>query len=319
MKKVLVCPLNWGLGHATRCVPLIQKEIEAGHKVIVGADGFPLKFLKQQFPQLTFIESKSYPIKYSSKGYLTIGTIIKFLPTLLKNGVQEHFWLRNFCKKEQINKIISDNRFGLWNKKIYSVYITHQVMIKMPKRFIFLERLAYWLHKKIIEKYTECWIPDIKDKENCWTGDLSHKYPLPNNARFIGILSRLDIYKEVEKKEKFDNVIILSGVEPQRSIFEQKMTENYKNKLEKTLIIIGKPHKKIQSKNIGQITKQNHIEDKELVAYLKGCKKIICRAGYSTIMDLATLGVEQKAIYYPTKGQTEQEYLSIYLRKKKGK
>lgn len=316
MKRVLVCPLNWGLGHATRCVPIIRKEIEKGSKVIVGADGFPLKFLKSQFPQLTFIELKSYPIKYSEKGYLMIWQILKFFPLLFINMIQEHIWLDKFLENESIDKVISDNRFGLWSKKIHSVYITHQVMVKMPKRLIFLEKFSYYIHKKIMQQYTECWIPDV-DEEKGLTGDLSHKYPLPSNSQYIGILSRFDIYKETEKNEKFENVIILSGIEPQRSIFEKKMTEKYQNKSEKTLMIIGKPNDKIQKEEIGQLTKQNHIADKELVAYLKGCKKVICRAGYSTVMDLETLGVEYKATYFPTPGQTEQEYLAVYLRNKK--
>ncbi len=317
MKRVLVCPLNWGLGHATRCVPLIRKEIAEGNEVIIGADGFPLKFLKKQFPQLTFVESKSYPIKYS-KGNSMVWQIIRVMPFLFINGRGEYVWLRKFCKENKIDKVISDNRFGLWNKKVHSVYMTHQVMIKMPRAFKIFEPISYWVHKTIMKQYTECWIPDVEENGG-FSGDLSHKYPLPKNTKFIGVLSRFDTYKDMEQNDTYDNVVILSGVEPQRSIFEKRMTEEYKNKPEKTLMIIGKPDKEIQSEKIGQITKYTHLDDEQLVPHLKGCKTIVCRAGYSTVMDLETLGVEHKAIYFPTPGQTEQEYLAVYLNEKKKK
>lgn len=309
--KTLVCPLNWGLGHATRCVPLIRKELSEGHEVVIAADGYPLLFLKKQFPNLQFVESPSYPIKYS-KGNSMVWQIIRVFPFLISRSRTEHIWLRDFCRNEKIDRVISDNRFGLWDKEVYSIYMTHQVMIKMPQRYKIFEKLIYQSHRKIIEKYDECWIPDVAESGG-FSGDLSHKYPLPKNAKYIGVLSRFDVLRDLEQDTTYTYVIILSGVEPQRSIFEQSMIEKYQHLPEKTVMVVGKPSENITQKRIGNITQFSHLTDDLLIPYLKGCQTIICRAGYSTVMDLVVLGVEKKAIYYPTPGQTEQVYLAEYL------
>lgn len=316
-KKTLVCPLNWGLGHATRCVPLIRKELEEGNEVVIASDGFPLKFLKQQFPDLRFVEFPSYPVQYS-KYDTQVFAFMKFLPKMFRDIYREHHWLKKITKKEHFDKIISDNRFGLWNKKIHSIYITHQVMVKMPTALKPLEKLDYELHRKVIEKYDECWIPDYA--ENCGlSGDLAHKFPTPKNAKYIGMLSRFDIYSNVKPNTKYDNVVILSGVEPQRTIFQEAMTKEYENSHQKTLMLIGKPTESLENNQLGNITILPHLEDDKMAAVFKGAKNIVCRAGYSTVMDLEVLDCLNKAEFYPTPGQTEQEYLAEYLENKKAK
>lgn len=312
--KILICPLNWGLGHASRCVPIIREELKKGNEVVIASDGFPLAFLRLQFPELRFIELPSYPVKYS-KGKSQFFAMLRFLPQLYLGIKRENKWLKHFLLKEHFDMVISDNRFGLWNKNVHSVYITHQIMVKMPKGLRFLEPIGYRLHKKIIEKYDECWIPDVEEKGGL-SGDLSHKYPLPKNAKFIGILSRFSELKDVSSNFGFDRVVVISGVEPQRTIFEKSMIEKYQYKNEKTLIIQGLPSEENNPKKMDNITIVPHLKDEELATALKGCKEIICRAGYSTIMDLNVLGCLQKAVFYPTPGQTEQEYLAEYHTKK---
>lgn len=316
-KKTLVCPLNWGLGHATRCVPLIRKELEEGNEVVIASDGFPLKFLKQQFPDLRFVEFPSYPVKYS-KTNSQIFAFIKFLPKMFRDIHLEHEWLRELNKTEHFDRIISDNRFGLWSRDIHSIYITHQVMIKMPKGLKSLEKIGYLLHRRFIQNYNECWIPDYPENGGL-SGDLAHKYPTPQNAKYIGMLSRFDIYNNVKPNTKYDNVVILSGVEPQRTIFQEAMTKEYENSHQKTLMLIGKPTESLENNQLGNITILPHLEDDKMAAVFKGAKNIVCRAGYSTVMDLEVLDCLNKAEFYPTPGQTEQEYLAEYLENKKAK
>ncbi|MGC3977284.1 MAG: hypothetical protein QM751_03030 [Paludibacteraceae bacterium] len=192
-QKILICPLDWGLGHASRCVPIIYEELQKGNEVVVASDGFPLAFLRQQFPELRFIEFSSYPVKYS-KGNSQFWAMLRFLPQLYREIKHEHSWLEKFLQKEHFDVVISDNRFGLWNKNVHSVYITHQIMVKMPRLIRFLEPFGYRLHKRVVDKYDECWIPDIEENGGL-SGDLSHKYPLPKNAKFIGLLSRFSEFK----------------------------------------------------------------------------------------------------------------------------
>jgi len=307
--KVLVCPLNWGLGHATRCVPIIRKLVTEGHEVVIVGDGYPLAFLQQEFPSLRFIEFPSYEVYYAA-GKSQIGIMIFNLPNIIKGIVHEYIWLRNILRKEHFDQVISDNRFGMWNKRVHSVYITHQLMVKMPQILKFLEPLAHRVHKTFIRRYDECWIPDRAENGGL-SGDLAHKYPLPHNAKFIGSLSRFQGMANTVANTDFEVVAVISGLEPQRTILEDNLLLKYKNKPEKMLIVRGQPQAQICERRVGNITLVSHLSDLELSAVLLGAKKIICRSGYSSIMDLDALKCLHKAELIPTPGQTEQEYLYL--------
>ena len=313
-EKILICPLNWGLGHASRCVPIIREELNIGNEVVIATDGFPLTFLQQQFPNLRTIEFPSYQVKYSKRSS-QFWAMLRFLPKLYFGINHEKKRLEHLLQQEHFDVVISDNRFGLRNKNAHSVYITHQIMVKMPKILHFLEPIGYLLHKNMIEKFDECWIPDFEENGGL-SGDLSHKYSLTKNAKFIGTLSRFSELKNISSNPEFETVVIISGIEPQRTIFEKSMIEKFQHSENKILIIQGLPTEENYPKNIGKITLLPHINDDKLASFLMGCSKIICRAGYSTIMDLSVLGCLKKAVFYPTPGQTEQEYLAEYHSKK---
>ncbi len=309
--KILICPLNWGLGHATRCVPIIQKLMSEGHEVVLVADGYPLQFLRQEFPTLRFIELPSYPVYYAS-GASQVGAMLFNFPTIIRGIIHEHRWLDHLLRTEHFDQIISDNRFGLWSKRTHSTYITHQLMVKMPLGLKFLEPLVHFIHKAIINCYNECWIPDVEQNKGL-SGDLAHKYPLPRNAKFIGTLSRFQGLENGIAGTDYDVVAVVSGVEPQRTLFEKSLTLKFQDRNEKTLIVYGQPQQNKTESQIGNITFVSHLSTQELASAFLGAKKIISRSGYSTIMDLVALKCLHKAEFIPTPGQTEQEYLfSIY-------
>ena len=305
--KILIAPLNWGLGHATRCVPIIRKLIIEGHEPVVVADGFPLAFLQQEFPTLRFIEFPSYSVYYAA-GKSQVGAMLFNLPNIITGIIREHFWLRDLLRNENFNQVISDNRFGMWNRRVHSVYITHQLMVKMPATLIFLEPLVHRIHKVFIRRYDECWIPD-RAENGSLSGNLAHKYPLPHNAKFIGTLSRFQGMEKTVPNANFEVVAVVSGVEPQRTIFEDSLILRYKNRPEKVLIVRGLPQVQQIEKQLANIKLVSHLPDAELVSVLLGAKKIICRSGYSSIMDFDALNCMNKAELVPTPGQTEQEYL----------
>ncbi|MEI8273918.1 MAG: hypothetical protein WCG08_14985 [Paludibacter sp.] len=305
--KILVCPLNWGLGHATRCVPLIQQLIIEGNEVVVVADGYPLAFLQKEFPSLRFIDFPSYSIHYAS-GKSQVGAMLFNFPNIISGIIREHIWLRDLLRNEHFDQVISDNRFGMWSRRAHSIYMTHQLMVKMPANLRFLEPLVHRLHSAFISRYDECWIPD-REENGGLSGDLAHKYPIPNNAKFIGTLSRFHGMEKTVPNTVFDLVAVVSGVEPQRTIFENKLILKYKNGAEKVLIVRGQPQVEKIEMHVENITLVSHLPDAELVAVLLGSKKIICRSGYSSIMDLDVLNCLSKAELIPTPGQTEQEYL----------
>lgn len=307
-KRILIAPLNWGLGHATRCVPIIRLLIEKQHTVIITAEGRALEFLKQEFPELEFISLKGIAIEYPRKGSMALKMLVS-LPKIMWGIYREHRLLKKIIAEKNIDVVISDNRFGIWNKKVKSIFITHQLMIKSP----FAERLLHQLNLFFIKQYDECWIPDTTGLNNL-SGDLSHKYPLPKNAFFIGHLSRFNSTTCIPEPV-YDVMAIVSGPEPQRSVFENILIEQLEQSRLKAILVCGKteaPQKRETKKNLEIIS---HLNTNEMQEAILKSKIIISRSGYSTLMDLAVLG--KKAIFVPTPGQTEQEYLAEMLMQKK--
>jgi UDP:flavonoid glycosyltransferase YjiC (YdhE family) len=309
-KRILVCPLNWGLGHASRCIPIIHQWQSQGKEIVIASDGYPQTLLQQEFPQLKHIHFPSYQITYS-KGQSQIWAMLKALPKLIVGIVREHRQLKRLIAEHQIDTVLSDNRFGLWNKHIHSVYMTHQLMIKMPRMLKFLEPVAWFIHRCFIHQYNVCLIPD-KLEDGGFAGDLTHKYRLPNNARFIGIQSRFSIKEK--QAPQYQIAAILSGVEPQRSIFEKILIDELSKKDLICIIVQGLPSTEKTNQQINKLRIVSHLDSQELEQLFIDTPTIICRSGYSTIMDL--LSLHKTAILVPTPGQTEQEYLAKYLAEK---
>lgn len=320
-KTILVCPLDWGLGHATRCIPVIKEFIDKGNQVFIGTSGKQKILLQNEFPELPFIDLKGYEVAYSKKGWM-ISKMMSQLPKIKKAIDQEHLWLNNIIDEHNIDMVVSDNRYGLWNKKVTSILITHQIFMKAPTGEWLIEKLL----KKYLDNFDEVWIPDVAGDDNL-SGDLSHKKPLPANYKFIGILSRFSnkivtssvlrnekTYREVDSFN-FDFMAILSGPEPQRTIFENIILQQVSTTNLKGVLVRGLPNsnEKLKIEN-SEILIFNHLETEEFLNCLHKSKVVISRSGYSTIMDLVVL--DKKALLVPTPGQTEQEYLADYHQEK---
>ena len=306
-KKILLAPLDWGLGHATRCIPVIRELLKADHEVIIAADGRMEHLLREEFPDLRFIYLKGYGLSYSSV-FPAWMKIIFQLPKIIFRMLAEHSQLRKIIREHKIDVVISDGRFGLWNKNICSVYMTHQVMIKCPRGLGVFEPLLYYFHNRIINKYNFCWIPDYKGVANI-SGDLSHKYPIPLNARFINPLSRYAPSSE-EINFEYDLCIVISGPEPSRSVFEKIVLSQLDTYTGKAILIEGRPGRKHDEQN-GNHRIVSHLPSEALKKAIVSSRLVVCRSGYSSIMDLVAL--KKDAFFIPTPGQTEQEYLAEYL------
>jgi uncharacterized protein (TIGR00661 family) len=307
-KKILIAALDWGIGHATRCVPIIRRLQNHGYEIILASNGNAFDFLKNYFPELSILKKPGYNITYPTKQSMALAMFYK-TPSLIRTIISEHNWLKKVIKEYKINEVISDNCYGLWNKKIHSVFITHQLRVKCPTHLKFLEPFIAMIIRYFIKRYDECYIPDIAGKIN-YSGQLSHIRKLPHNSKFIGLLSRFHDTKVEMQCDVFDIVVLISGPEPHRSNFENKCAELLTGTRVKSCIVRGLPGYSIQKESSNEITWFNHLPDEELKAILKSTRKVVCRPGYSTIMDLVQLGV--KAMLVPTPGQTEQEYLAIY-------
>lgn len=314
--KVLIAPLNWGLGHASRCIPLIHQYLDQGNEVVLGGDGDTLVLLRQHFPSLRTIELASLDIRYSHT-QSQIRAMWKALPKLARFAILDHHYLADLVTRESFDLIISDNRFGLFTRHVRCVYLTHQLHICLPKSLRWLEPLCTLLHAAFYRRYDEVWVPD--NNKNGLSGKLGHpRYPL-RKVKYIGLLSRFAYLNQSETDsdtERYEVVAVLSGPEPQRSMFEQEIVQRYLSHSEKVLIIRGKVQDTKTRIQHANITFLPYTDDTQLVSYLASATTIIARSGYSTIMDLATLGMLEKAELHPTPGQPEQEYLFDYLSSK---
>jgi hypothetical protein len=315
-QNILVCPLDWGLGHASRMIPVIHQLLDAGYKITIGGSGKSADLLKLTFPELPFVLVPSPQIQYSVNGRWLIFNLLLQVPTFAWAAIREHRHIKKIVAQHNIQIVISDNRYGLFCKKAYCIFITHQVSPVLPAVFRWAEFPLYLIISGIIHRYNECWIPDVPDPVDNLTGKLSHRFKLPGNARYIGILSRfrqLTTEPEPALYEKYELVVVLSGPEPQRHIWFNELMVLAKNISRKTLIITG-----LQLEDHGQnipgqwpVTIASHLDSQSFYYALVHAGTIICRSGYSSIMDLAALG--KTALLVPTPGQTEQEYLAAYL------
>jgi len=304
---ILVSPLDWGLGHASRCIPIIHELLLQGCEVIIASENGPKALLQQEFPQLTFLPLAGYNIQYSrSKSFLPFRLFTQ-IPKLIYSINKEHKWLKKAVTKRKIDAIISDNRMGFYHLKIPSVYITHQLHIKTGSSFT--EKIADKIHRSFIKKYSACWVPDFAGNMNM-AGELSHPKNEFTKAIYLGGLSRFQKKHNIPKQ--YELVVIISGPEPQRTIFENILFDQLNDYDKKVLFIRGLPGKDDVKKHPNHlITVVNHLAADELNLVMQQCNYVISRSGYTTIMDLVKL--QQKAILVPTPGQTEQEYLAKNL------
>ncbi|MBK8881223.1 MAG: hypothetical protein IPN67_02250 [Bacteroidales bacterium] len=313
--NILICPLEWGLGHAARMIPLARRLQELNQNIFIASGKEHIKLFREELPGLHFIDFPGFSPGYSRYFPQYIPLLLK-TPLLLFHIVREHHRLKKIIENHSIDLVISDNRFGLWNRNIKSVYITHMPLIPFPKPFRFLEFIGKYLHGIVIRKYSLCFIPDLPGDINL-TGRLSHGLKLPDNVRYTGILSRFPIAGQPSEVNLFSypyNTVILSGPEPQKSILRNKLLSLLKDEEIPSVILEGKPGNGNEIRRAGNFAFCNHPAAPVMQQLITKSETIITRAGYSTIMELVSLSCS--ALLVPTPGQTEQEYLAEYLSSK---
>jgi hypothetical protein len=267
-----------------------------------------------EFPGIECISFPGFKPVYSRRFPQYLSLLLK-VPSLVWHVFSEHFRLKRLIAEKSIDIVISDNRFGLWNRNIISVYVTHMPLIPLPKKLMFLEPAGVLLHRMIMNKYAYCFIPDLPGEINL-SGRLSHGLKLSDNVRFIGILSRFTGAgnRSVKSESPFSYAVILSGPEPQKEILKQKLINLLKEREFSTIILEGKPREGSITTISDNITFCSHLPSQDIKDIIESSENIITRSGYTTIMELVSLG--RSALIIPTPGQTEQEYLAEYLSEK---
>jgi uncharacterized protein (TIGR00661 family) len=302
-KTILVAPLNWGLGHATRCIPIIRALQYAGFAPIIGSDGVALNLLKHEFPELTCIEFPSYNVSYAKKAKNFKWAILKRTPKMLKAIKAEKKFTKQLIEDYNIDGIISDNRLGVYSKNVPSVFITHQINVLSGNT----TKISSKLHQQIIKKFTQCWVPD-QQNEPSLSGILGHLNHYNPSIKYIGPLSR---FEKVETQQTIDILALISGPEPQRTLLQEKLISELQHLNTTITMVCGLVENEQSVKQIGNISIYNFMTSQQLQDTLNKSRLIVSRSGYTTVMDLAKL--EKKAFFIPTPGQFEQEYLAKKL------
>jgi predicted glycosyltransferase len=319
---VLVAPLNWGLGHATRCIPLIYTLQELGCNVIIAADGASRTLLVEEFPQLTHLPSPHTEVRYARYQWLFGWAILKLLPRFWLQLQQEQKWIRTTVQRYKIDAIISDNRYGLSHPNIPAVLITHQLGIRTGYGQL-ADRLVQQFLYRYINRYQEVWVPD-RQTEPMLAGALSHPHHLPSAPlEYIGVLNRLKTNAPDAASETTQLLVLLSGPEPQRTLLEKIILKQAASFTGQLLLVRGLPSSQPNNPatasvdpslamlyGVARVRIVDHLTTAQLQQVLPSADFIVCRSGYTTLMEMIPL--QKKLLLIPTPGQPEQAYLADY-------
>lgn len=300
---------SWGLGHATRSLPILRQLINENHHLTVISHDRSLQLLKNELKDAVEYEDiPDYPMLVSKNTQQFIAKSLVYWPLFIKrmeSGLQH---LGKLLKDIPCDRIISDGRYDMYSKHIPSFFISHQIRIMNPLRLHLFERGSEIFNEFFFKRFQDIIIPDYK--ENNLSGDLSHNLKKidENQLHYVGLLS--DFEKKSLNKD-IDYFISLSGPEPQRTILEQKIRTQL-NHLNGTVIMsLGKTEETISTPD-DHIKIYSYLSKEKRENLLNRSKLVISRSGYSTIMDLAVIGTQ--AFMIPTPGQIEQEYLAQHLK-----
>ncbi len=304
-KRILVAPLNWGLGHVSRVSVLIT-HLQTNNEIYLASDGLALEWLAREFPQINAIQLPSYGVQYKHNTMWI--NILLTSPQLMRAVLQEKAIVRELVKNLNIDLIISDHRLGCYSDICESIVVAHQLHI--PFRHPSLSWIASHINRYYLNKYDEVWIPDYQSPELSLSGKLSEPKGI-KKYRHIGALTRMKGIPNNHKND-IDICFLLSGPEPSRTQFELKLIEYALNQPGRAMVLIRGTHKPrlehvdyLQFQEVIDIASQEQVNQRLLRS-----KYVVCRPGYTTIMDLHKL--EKQAIYVPTPGQPEQNYLAEY-------
>lgn len=304
----MIAPMDWGLGHATRCIPLISAFLNHNCEVIIGGSGPSLSLIRREFPTLSYFELTPYAPVYSASSSLVM-KLAEQLPKFFITIYREHRQTESIVKQQGVDIIVSDNRYGCWSSNAVSVFLTHQLNIILPAQVAWLKPVIDYFNASQISKFSHCWIPDVPGHDNL-SGILSENKNI--KTQHIGWLSRFNA-PTGHVSRKYDVLIVLSGPEPQRSILEDKILTQLEGTQLRCLLVRGKVGES-QHQNVDAIRVVDSLPTGELHRVIEESNVIVSRAGYSTIMDLVRM--KKKAILIPTPGQTEQEYLALRMKEK---
>ena len=306
--NIFISPIDWGLGHATRCVPII-KQLSENNNILIGVTASNQDYFNYYFPSTEKITVPSYNMRYSGFWPAYLKVLFQW-PFVMTSIWREKKQLKRVINEKKIQLVISDNRFGFFDRKVTSVLITHQLNLKVP----FFSKLVNYINRSYLKNFQEIWVPDFENHLFKLSGELSDSKSVPSLVKFIGPKSALSSYGNFFQKENTSGILVLlSGLEPQRSILEVKLLKVLNGLTKKITFVRGTQLP--LSAHRPNITFHNEVFGEHLKELILKAEIVICRSGYSTLMDMAYLK-KDRLILVPTPGQPEQEYLAEYWKNK---
>lgn len=303
-KRILVAPLNWGLGHATRCIPIIKELLQQDLIPVLASDGAALRLLQKEFPDLENYSLPGYNIRYAEKGEFLSLKLLFQAPHIFRTIRAEMRATEKIVAEKGIHGIISDNRWGVRSQYVPSVFVTHQINVLSGVTTYLSSKIQQWY----IKKFDECWVPDSAGDKNL-SGKMGHLQAPNFPVRYLGVLSR---FNKKKLPISIPILVLLSGPEPQRSLLESVLENELKKGNSEVVLVRGIVEPEQKTVKTGNITFYNFMTSAEIEFFLNSAALVICRSGYSGVMDLIKL--EKPALLIPTPGQPEQIYLAKRLK-----
>lgn len=305
-RTVLITPQHWGLGHVTRTIPIIRYFISEGWNVLLGSSGPGAELLRREFPSQQVFELPDYMIVYPSKNmYWNIAIQMYKMHSAI---IKEYFAIGKICRENNVDLLISDARLGAAQSGLPCAIITHH--LHFPLKFKFFEWCADTWMRFFYMRFNQIWIPDFDGIMNLG-GSLDHQFK-SDKHHFIGALSR---FQKLDLQKEYQYCFMLSGPEPQRSRLETLILQQLKSlKFNKSILIRGTESGDPIS-TLDELEVVNLATSDQLNRIMCASELIVCRSGYSTLLDLSV--IRKKALLIPTPGQPEQEYLAKELMHKK--
>ena len=314
MGHVFITPLNWGLGHASRDVPVIRELLHHGHEVTIGAWGNARALLEREFPACNFIDFPDYPLS-TKQGRFFFPRFMFHMPSLIKALAEERKNLDTILSSNHFDLIISDARPGVYSKTVPSFHITHQTHQSFPLIVWPIELVALWVNARGFRRYTSLIIPDNPPGPLSMAGKLSKTFfpGTKKQAYYSGILASLP---KLDTPKTIDYLFSISGMEPQRTVLENILLPQVSDLPGKKVVLLGKPSEEQVTELDDGTACYSYVSYREKARMMCSAHSIISRSGYTSMMDLAELECKS-GLFIPTPGQWEQEYLSSYYQRKK--
>ncbi|MEF8794417.1 glycosyltransferase [Thiohalorhabdus sp.] len=307
-QRILFAVHDWGLGHATRDLVLIRGLLEANNEVVVLSTGRALRLLQEEIgDRCELVELRDIPKPLSRRPAAFYVKMSLALPLVFATFVRERRFARALVARKGIDRIVSDSRFGVALREVPSYYVFHSLRQIIPGRPYYLEKMVECAQKGLLSRARRILVPD--EPENGLSGELAHDLSCDwgDRLRYIGALSSVSAQAG---QTGVDYFISISGAEPQRTLFEERVLAQVADLPGRVVVALGKPDSETRKPDQDRVVIYNYLNRQDQQAMMNRARLVICRSGYTTLMELAQL--HKPALFVPTPGQSEQEHLADY-------